>query len=161
MPISSVRIALSVNGSSHAVSIDSRATLLEVLRDDLGLTGTKPGCERGECGACTVLVDGRRILSCLALAAAHDGVAVTTIEGLAADGKLHPVQQAFIDHDALQCGFCTPGQVLAAVACVAEGHAGSRLEIREWMSGNLCRCSAYPQIVEAVYAAGQAMREDA
>ena len=161
MPPSTVSISLSVNGSSYTVSVDTRATLLEVLRDDLGLTGTKPGCERGECGACTVLVSGRRVLSCLALAATQDGADVTTIEGLAPAGELHPVQQAFIDHDALQCGFCTPGQVLSAVACVAEGHAGSREEIREWMSGNLCRCSAYPQIVDAVLAAGRAMAEGA
>ncbi|MEO8449233.1 MAG: (2Fe-2S)-binding protein [Gemmatimonadota bacterium] len=161
MPTTFLNVSLSVNGTGYTVSIDSRATLLEVLRGELGLTGTKPGCEHGECGACTVLVNGRRVLSCLALAATQEGAEVTTIEGLAPLGALHPVQQAFIDHDAMQCGFCTPGQVLSAVACLAEGHASSREEIREWMSGNLCRCSAYPQIVDAVFAAGRAIVEGA
>jgi len=127
------------------------------VREQLQLTGTKKGCNLGECGACTVHLDGRRVNACMVLAAAADGRAVTTIEGLADGGRLHPVQQAFIDHDGLQCGFCTPGQIMSAVALLAEGHAGSDAEIREWMSGNLCRCAAYPQITAAVreVAAGQ------
>jgi xanthine dehydrogenase YagT iron-sulfur-binding subunit len=146
-------IALTVNGRAHEVSVDARVTLLDLLRERLQLTGTKKGCNFGECGACTVHLDGRRVNACMVLAASVDGRAVTTIEGLAQDGALHPVQQAFIDHDGFQCGFCTPGQVMSAVALINEGHAGSGGEIREWMSGNLCRCSAYPQIAEAVAAA--------
>ncbi|MFN0179511.1 MAG: (2Fe-2S)-binding protein [Gemmatimonadales bacterium] len=145
-----IGIELLVNGARRSASIDPRATVLEVLRDRFGLTGTKQGCDRGECGACTVLIDGRPVPSCLVVAASAAGTAITTIEGLAADGTLHPVQQAFVDHDALQCGFCTPGQILTAVACLAAGRAGSDDEVREWMSGNLCRCAAYPQIVAAV-----------
>jgi xanthine dehydrogenase YagT iron-sulfur-binding subunit len=144
------QVRVTVNGNQHEIDVDVRSTLLDVLRERLGLPGTKKGCDRGECGACTVLVDGRRVLSCLTLAVRADGADVTTIEGLAQDGELHPVQQAFLEHDAFQCGFCTPGQVLSAVACIAEGHAGSEAEIKEWMSGNLCRCAAYPQIVAAV-----------
>ena len=130
--------------------LDSRVTLLDVLRDQLELTGTKKGCDQGACGACTVLLDGRRVLSCLVLAAQCDGRAVTTIEGLAADGRLHPLQEAFIRRDGVQCGYCTPGQILSAVALLEEGRAGSDAEIREFMSGNLCRCGAYPNIVAAI-----------
>ncbi len=128
-----------------------RTTLLDALRDHVGLTGSKKGCDQGQCGACTVLVDGRRTLACLTLAVAVQGPAVTTIEGLAStDGPLHPMQQAFVDHDAFQCGYCTPGQIMSAIGCVTEGHAGSDDAIREYMSGNLCRCAAYPNIVAAV-----------
>ncbi|HEX3762813.1 MAG TPA: (2Fe-2S)-binding protein [Kofleriaceae bacterium] len=143
-------IRLRVNGRDHQLAADARVTLLDLLREQLQLTGTKKGCNFGECGACTVHVDGRRVNACMVLAAAVDGREVTTIEGLAHGGHLHPVQQAFIDHDGLQCGFCTPGQIMSAVALLAEGHAGSDAEIREWMSGNLCRCAAYPQITAAV-----------
>jgi xanthine dehydrogenase YagT iron-sulfur-binding subunit len=146
-------IALRVNGENHESQVDARTTLLDLLREHLQLTGTKKGCNFGECGACTVHLNGRRVNACLVLAAAADGSDVTTIEGLAENGKLHPVQQAFIDHDAFQCGYCTPGQVMSAVAFIREGHANTPSEIREWMSGNLCRCSAYPQIVAAVEAA--------
>ena len=139
-----------INGRDHSLTIDPRDTLLDILRDRLDLTGTKRGCDHGQCGACTVLSDGRRILSCLQLAATHRG-AVTTIEGLAAaDGTPHPMQAAFVRHDALQCGFCTPGQIMSAIACLAEGHASSARDVRAWMAGNLCRCAAYPNIVAAV-----------
>ena len=143
-------VVLEVNGTTHRLSVPARITLLDVLRDLLGLTGTKKGCDRGECGACTVHVEGRRINSCLALAAQHDGRSVTTIEGLGGPAGEDPVQRAFITHDALQCGFCTPGQIMSATACIREGHAGSAEEIREWMSGNICRCGAYTNIVTAV-----------
>ena len=143
-----------VNGVDQALpGVDARVSLLDLLREHLDLTGTKKGCNRGECGACTVLLDGRRVNGCMVLAAAVDGREVTTVEGLAANGELHAVQKAFIDHDAFQCGFCTPGQVISAVACIREGHATDEHEIREWMSGNICRCSSYPQIVAAVKAA--------
>jgi xanthine dehydrogenase YagT iron-sulfur-binding subunit len=145
-----VDLTLRVNGSARRLRLDSRVTLLDALRDQLGLTGTKKGCDQGACGACTVLADGRRVLSCLTLAAQCDGREVTTIEGLSRDGGLHPVQQAFIRHDGFQCGFCTPGQIMSAVALLAEGRAGSDEEIREFMSGNLCRCGAYPNIVAAI-----------
>ncbi|WP_119272795.1 (2Fe-2S)-binding protein [Taklimakanibacter deserti] len=144
---------LTVNGAVHELALDSRVTLLDALREHLGLTGSKKGCDRGECGACTVHVDGRRALSCLILAHAATAKEITTIEGLAEGEVLHPVQAAFIGHDAFQCGFCTSGQIMSAVALIREGHAGSDDEIREFMSGNLCRCSAYPQIVTAVRAA--------
>jgi xanthine dehydrogenase YagT iron-sulfur-binding subunit len=143
-------IMIKVNGRTYELDVEPRVTLVDALRDELGLTGTKKGCDRGECGACTVHVDGRRVLGCMTLAVMADGAEVTTVEGLAVDGRLHPVQRAFWAHDAFQCGFCTPGQVMSAVACIREGHSGSADEIREWMSGNLCCCAAYPQIVAAV-----------
>jgi xanthine dehydrogenase YagT iron-sulfur-binding subunit len=149
----STLVGVRVNGADHHVECDVRTTLLDLLRERLRLTGTKKGCNRGECGACTVLVDSRRVNSCMMLAASADGREVTTVEGLAVDGTLHPVQQAFIEEDAFQCGFCTPGQIMSAVGCIQEGHTGSNEEIREWMSGNICRCSAYPQIAAAVAAA--------
>ncbi len=149
-------VTLGVNGAAHRLALEPRVSLLDALRERLQLTGTKKGCNNGECGACTVHLDGRRVNACMVLAVAAEGREVTTVEGLARGEELHPVQQAFIDHDALQCGFCTPGQVMSAVACIAEGHATSEAEIREWMSGNLCRCSAYPQIVAAVQAAAAA-----
>jgi xanthine dehydrogenase YagT iron-sulfur-binding subunit len=132
------------------VQVDSQVTLLDALRDYLDLTGTKKGCDQGACGACTVLLDGKRVVSCLTLAAQCDGREVTTIEGLAQDGELHPVQAAFVRHDGFQCGYCTPGQIMSAVALLAEGRAGSDAEIREFMSGNLCRCGAYQNIVAAI-----------
>jgi len=145
-----VSVAFSVNGMPHALSLDPRSTLLDVLREHLDLTGTKKGCDQGQCGACTVLVDGRRVLSCLTLAVTKDGAQVTTVEGLAKDGTLHPLQQAFIDHDAFQCGYCTSGQICSAVGLIAEGRARTADEIRELMSGNICRCGAYPNIVAAI-----------
>jgi xanthine dehydrogenase YagT iron-sulfur-binding subunit len=148
-------VHIEINGVDYQLQLQPRVTLLDMLRERLQLTGTKKGCNRGECGACTVLLDGRRVNACLVLAAAADGRKVTTIEGLADGPHLHPVQQAFIDHDAFQCGFCTCGQILSAVGCIAEGHTGSNAEIREWMSGNICRCSAYPQIAAAVEAAAR------
>ncbi|WP_293386240.1 (2Fe-2S)-binding protein [Phenylobacterium sp.] len=141
---------LNINGRDHHVALDPRTTLLDALRDHLALTGSKKGCDQGQCGACTVHVDGRRVLACLTLAATVQGRAVTTIEGLAEGETLHPMQAAFIEHDAFQCGYCTPGQIMSAVACVHEGHAVSDDAIREYMSGNLCRCAAYPKIVAAV-----------
>ncbi len=145
-----LELELQVNGRRERLSIDPRTVLLDLLRETLGLTGTKKGCDHGQCGACTVLIGSTRVLSCLTLAVAVRDP-VTTIEGLAReDGTLHPVQQAFIDQDALQCGYCTPGQIVSAVACIAEGHAGSDDEVREYMSGNVCRCAAYPQIVAAI-----------
>jgi xanthine dehydrogenase YagT iron-sulfur-binding subunit len=150
---STVSIALSINGDPVHADVDVRSTLLDFLRERLALTGTKKGCNRGECGTCTVLVDDRRVNACMILVVSVAERRVTTIEGLADGESLHPVQQAFIDNDAFQCGFCTPGQIMSAVACIAEGHTRDEAEIREWMSGNLCRCSAYPQIVAAVKAA--------
>ena len=143
-------ITLRINGADHHLALDPRTTLLDTLRDHMGLTGSKKGCDQGQCGACTVLLDGRRELSCLTLAAAAQGRDVVTIEGLARGEQLHPMQAAFIEHDAFQCGYCTPGQILSAVACVHEGHAADDDAIREYMSGNLCRCAAYPKIVEAI-----------
>jgi xanthine dehydrogenase YagT iron-sulfur-binding subunit len=151
-------MTLKVNGREHRLALDSRTTLLDTLREHLGLTGSKKGCDHGQCGACTVLIDGRRVLACLTLAAVAQGHEVTTIEGLARDGELHPMQQAFIDHDAFQCGYCTPGQIMSAVGCVNEGHAESDAAIREYMSGNLCRCAAYPNIVAAVKQAKPVMK---
>ncbi len=151
-------VTFTVNGTRHALALDPRSTLLDVLRDHLDLTGTKKGCDQGQCGACTVLVDGRRVLSCLTLAVMKDGAAITTVEGLAKEGTPHPVQQAFIDHDAFQCGYCTPGQLCSAVGLIAEGKARTADEIRELMSGNICRCGAYPNIVAAIQ---QAMGQQA
>ncbi len=145
-----IAVTLRLNGASRTLYVDPETTLLDALRDRAQLTGTKKGCDRGQCGACTVLVDGRRLLSCLTLAAMHDGREVTTIEGLARDGALHPLQAAFVEHDALQCGFCTSGQIVSAVGAIAEGRTGSDAAIREAMSGNLCRCGAYPNIVDAI-----------
>jgi xanthine dehydrogenase YagT iron-sulfur-binding subunit len=145
-----VTVERKVNDRTRRLQLDSRMTLLDALRDHLDLIGTKKGCDQGACGACTVLVDGKRVLSCLTLAAQCDGREVTTIEGLAQDGQLHPVQEAFIRHDGFQCGYCTPGQIMSAVALLEEGRAGSDEEIREFMSGNLCRCGAYPNIVAAI-----------
>ena len=143
-------ITLRINGADRTLSIDPRVTLLDALRERLGLYGTKKGCDRGECGACTVLVDGRRTDSCLTFAAMQQGREITTIEGLAQGEELHPVQAAFIEHDAFQCGYCTPGQILSAVALLREGHTATEAEIREWMSGNICRCGAYPNILAAI-----------
>jgi xanthine dehydrogenase YagT iron-sulfur-binding subunit len=145
-----LEVSLTVNGTVRRLTLDPRTTLLDALRDMLHLTGTKKGCALGQCGACTVLLDGRRVVSCLSLAALAQGRSVTTIEGLAEGEALHPVQQAFIAHDAYQCGYCTPGQIMSAVGAIAEGRAGSDEEIREQMSGNLCRCGAYVNIVAAV-----------
>jgi len=141
---------LTINGHDHRLAFDVRTSLLDLLREHLGLTGTKKGCDHGQCGACTVLIDERPMLSCLTLAIAAQCHRIVTIEGIAANGALHPMQRAFIEHDAFQCGYCTPGQIMSAIACVKEGHAGSDADIREYMSGNLCRCAAYPNIVEAV-----------
>ncbi len=155
--VHSVHVECTVNGTTEGLDIDPRTTLLDALRDQLDLTGTKKGCDHGQCGACTVHVDGQRVLSCLTLAATLHRRTVVTIEGLADGDQLHPVQQAFIDHDGLQCGFCTPGQIMSAAALLDEGNAGSDEQIRERMSGNLCRCSAYPFIVEAVKTARDRM----
>ena len=152
-------LTLQVNGRPLRVTLDNRMTLLDALREQLGFAGTKKGCDHGQCGACTLHLDGKSVLSCLTLAAQAEGHAITTIEGLAsADGTLHPVQQAFIDHDAFQCGYCTPGQIMSAAACIASGRAGSDAEIREFMSGNICRCAAYPNIVAAIQAAKPQVR---
>ena len=145
-----VDVTLRVNGEDHTLSIDARTTVLDALREHLGVTGSKKGCDHGQCGACTVLVDGKRVVSCLTLAVAAQGSEISTIEGLSNGDALHPMQQAFIDQDAFQCGYCTPGQIMSAIACVKEGHAGSDEDIREYMSGNICRCAAYPNIVAAV-----------
>ncbi len=145
-----VPVKLSINGAAHLMQIEPRVSLLDALREHLDLTGAKKGCDQGTCGACTVWVDGRRVLACLTLAVACEGHEVTTIEGLAEGGELHPMQRAFVAHDAFQCGYCTPGQIMSAVALLEEGHAGSDAEIAEWISGNLCRCAAYPNIRAAV-----------
>ena len=150
-PQSSSEVVLTVNGVQHRLNaLDANTTLLDCLRDRLHLTGSKKGCGLGQCGACTVLVDERRVTSCLALAVMQQGRQITTIEGLAHGDALHPVQAAFVEHDGFQCGYCTPGQIMSAVACIQEGHAGSDAEVREWMSGNICRCGAYAHIVAAV-----------
>ena len=143
-------LSVQINGVNHNLSIEPRTTLLDLMREQLALTGTKKGCDHGQCGACTVHVDDRRVLSCLTLAVMVEGKKVTTIEGLAKGDQLHPMQEAFIKHDGFQCGFCTPGQVMSAIACIREGHANSDDEIREYMSGNICRCGAYPNIVKAI-----------
>ncbi|HMI77539.1 MAG TPA: 2Fe-2S iron-sulfur cluster-binding protein [Ferruginibacter sp.] len=145
-----IPLQLQVNGKAYQLSTEPRVTLLDLLREQLHLTGTKKGCDHGQCGACTVHVDGKRINSCLSLAVMNNGKKITTIEGLVDGDKLHPMQEAFIKHDGFQCGYCTPGQIMSAVACIKEGHAGSAEEIREYMSGNICRCGAYPNIVDAV-----------
>jgi xanthine dehydrogenase YagT iron-sulfur-binding subunit len=158
--VAALRVTLRINGRSHVIGgLDARTTLLDALRDRLRLTGTKKGCDLGECGACTVLADGRRIKACLALAALYEGREILTIEGLASEGTLHPVQEAFVEHDALQCGYCTPGQIMSAVALLQEGRARSRDEIREFMSGNLCRCGAYANIVAAIAEVGRTPEE--
>jgi len=151
-------VGFAVNRRQYQLDLDPRSTLLDTLRETIGLTGSKKGCDQGQCGACTVLVDGQRVLSCLTLAATVQGREVTTIEGLAEGEELHPMQQAFIDNDAFQCGYCTPGQIMSAVGCVKEGHATSDADIREYMSGNLCRCAAYPNIVAAINQAKTQMR---
>ena len=168
MPVSAVALApadeprrqfdvvLTINGAEHRLpGLDAHTTLLDALRDHLHLTGSKKGCALGACGACTVLVDGRRVNSCLTLAVMSQGKAITTIEGLAQDGELHPLQAAFVEHDGFQCGYCTSGQIVSGVACIAEGHAHSDAEIREWMSGNICRCGAYTNIVAAIHDAAE------
>jgi xanthine dehydrogenase YagT iron-sulfur-binding subunit len=145
-----LEVELQVNGRGHRLRLDPRTTLLDALREHLGLTGTKKGCDLGQCGACTVLIEGRRVNACLTLAVMQEGRPITTIEGLARDGKLHPIQAAFVEQDGFQCGYCTPGQIVSAVGLLAEGRAGSDAEIREFMSGNLCRCGAYTKIVAAI-----------
>jgi xanthine dehydrogenase YagT iron-sulfur-binding subunit len=150
-PRDKINFTLRINGQDHLLALEPRVTLLDALRDHVHLTGTKKGCDHGQCGACTVHVDGKRVLSCMSFAVMNEGREITTIEGLAGPGgELHPMQQAFVDHDAFQCGYCTPGQIMSAIACVKEGHAGNEADIREYMSGNICRCAAYPNIVAAV-----------
>jgi len=157
-PRAPLNLSLKINGDEHQVSLDGRTTLLDALRETIGLTGTKKGCDHGQCGACTVHIDGVRVVSCLTLAATVQGRQITTIEGLAGqNGDLHPMQAAFVERDALQCGYCTPGQIMSAVGCVKEGHAKSDDEIREYMSGNLCRCAAYPNILAAIKQAAPQM----
>ncbi|MBC7748360.1 MAG: (2Fe-2S)-binding protein [Methylotenera sp.] len=146
---------MQVNGVQQTLSVEPRVTLLDLLREQLKLTGTKKGCDHGQCGACTVHINGQRVLSCLSLAVMQNGKKITTIEGLAKGDELHPMQAAFIKHDGFQCGYCTPGQIMSAVACVREGHADNEVEIREYMSGNICRCGAYPNIVKAITEAKQ------
>jgi xanthine dehydrogenase YagT iron-sulfur-binding subunit len=146
----STTVSMTINGQPRDIEVDNRTSLLDMLRERAGLTGTKKGCDQGACGACTILLDGQRVNSCLTLAVMHDGAEITTIEGLEQDGRLHPLQQAFIDEDALQCGYCTSGQIVSGIGCIREGHTGSAAEIREWMSGNICRCGAYTNIVTAV-----------
>lgn len=143
-------LELTINGRAQRLVVDPRTSLLDLLREQLDMTGTKKGCNQGACGACTILVDGRRVVSCLTLAVMHPGATITTIEGLADSDSLHPLQAAFIEHEAFQCGFCTSGQIVSGVACIAEGHTRSADEIRSWMSGNICRCGAYPGIVAAI-----------
>jgi xanthine dehydrogenase YagT iron-sulfur-binding subunit len=145
-----IPLQLEVNGESYKLQVESRVTLLDLLREQLGLMGTKKGCDHGQCGACTVHVDGKRINSCLSLAVMNAGKKITTIEGLANGEQLHPMQEAFLKHDGFQCGYCTPGQIMSAICCIKEGHADSKDEIREYMSGNICRCGAYPNIIDAI-----------
>ncbi|CAN7621165.1 (2Fe-2S)-binding protein [Pararhizobium sp. LjRoot255] len=147
---SDIAVSMNVNGRAHTLIVDPRQSILDVLRETLDLPGTKKGCNQGACGACTILVDGKRIVSCLTLASMHDGADIQTIEGLENDGELHPLQAAFVEHEGLQCGFCTSGQIMSGLGCIAEGHVGSPEEIQFWMSGNICRCGAYPGIVAAV-----------
>lgn len=154
-------LSFTVNDEPHTLTLDPRTTLLDALREHMLLTGTKKGCDQGQCGACTVHIEGERVLSCLTLAAQVQGKRITTIEGLAqANGELHPVQKAFVEHDAFQCGYCTPGQIMSAVACIREGHAGNEADIREYMSGNICRCGAYPHIVDAVKEAATLIHQE-
>lgn len=155
-----VPVTLQVNGATKSLNIDARTTLLDALREHVGLTGSKKGCDHGQCGACTVMVGDRRVLSCLTLALTVQDQPITTIEGLSQGDKLHPMQQAFIDQDAFQCGYCTPGQIISAIACVKEGHATNDDDIREYMSGNICRCAAYPNIVAAVKQAAPALSDN-
>ncbi|MGV0852728.1 (2Fe-2S)-binding protein [Mycolicibacterium phlei] len=149
-------VRMRINGQERELEVDNRTSLLDMLRERAGLPGTKKGCDQGACGACTILVDGVRINSCLTLAVMHDGADIVTVEGLERNGRLHPLQQAFIDHDGLQCGYCTPGQILSGIGCIREGHNRSREEVAEWMSGNLCRCGAYRNIVDAVMSVREA-----
>lgn len=149
---------LRINGQDREIEVDNRTSLLDMLRERAGLPGTKKGCDQGACGACTIHVNGTRVLSCLTLAVMHDGAEITTIEGLESNGRLHPLQQAFIDCDAMQCGYCTPGQIMSGIGCIREGHAGSPEEIREWMSGNICRCGTYTNIVDAVSSSAPRVR---
>jgi xanthine dehydrogenase YagT iron-sulfur-binding subunit len=148
-------VGLRINGEQREITVDNRTSLLDMLRERADLPGTKKGCDQGACGACTILLNGQRINSCLTLAVMHDGAEITTVEGLEQNGRLHPLQQAFIDEDGLQCGYCTAGQLMSGVGCIREGHTGSPAEIREWMSGNICRCGAYTNIVNAVAAAAR------
>lgn len=150
-----VPLELEINGKAYSLSVEPRVTLLDLLREQLGLTGTKKGCDHGQCGCCTVHVDGRRINACLSLAVMNHGKKVTTIEGLANGDELHPMQEAFVKHDGFQCGYCTPGQIMSAICCIREGHAGNAAEVREYMSGNICRCGAYPNIIDAIMEAKQ------
>ncbi|WP_088342852.1 MULTISPECIES: (2Fe-2S)-binding protein [Rhodomicrobium] len=151
-------LRITVNGHAHELAIDPRQSILDVLRERLNLTGTKKGCNQGACGACTILLNGQRVNACLTLAAMHDGAEITTIEGVAQGEALHPLQAAFIEHDGFQCGYCTGGQIMSGLGCIAEGHAGSPAEIKAWMSGNICRCGAYPGIVAAIAQANKAVR---
>jgi xanthine dehydrogenase YagT iron-sulfur-binding subunit len=146
----STTVSMQINGEQRELTVDNRTSLLDMLRERAGLPGTKKGCDQGACGACTILVNGQRVVSCLTLAVMHDGAEITTIEGLERNGRLHPLQQAFIDEDAFQCGYCTAGQIMSGIGCINEGHTGTPAEIREWMSGNICRCGAYTNIVTAV-----------
>jgi len=148
-------VRMQINGEQREITVDNRTSLLDMLRERAGLPGTKKGCDQGACGACTILLNGQRINSCLTLAVMHDGAEITTVEGLEQNGRLHPLQQSFIDEDALQCGYCTAGQIMSGVGCIDEGHTGSPAEIREWMSGNICRCGAYTNIVNAVATAAR------